>query len=140
VKGEGMIIFESLSKKLQSMVKKFRISKDMIDKAKATNDKCRDMLINEFCTSKNITSEKIVFEDGAFVNISGAPRTDTAWAKVWKDFDTSFYPLIADNVHLSGEYLKLRRSAEVTNKKSPYMRWEITKEKDGKGHGTSNGA
>ena len=134
-----MIIFESLSKKLQSMVKKFRLSKDMMDKAKATNDKCRDMLIQEFCTSKELTSEKIVFEDGAFVNISGAPRTDTAWAKVWKDFDMLFYPLIANDERLSGEYLKFRRSAEVNNKKSPYMRWEITKEKDGKGHGTNNG-
>lgn len=135
-----MIIFESMSKKLQLMVKKFMVSKDMVEKVKEINDQCRELLIQEFCISKNLTSEKIIFEGGEFVNISGAPRTNTSWAKVWKDFDILFYPLIAEDEHLSGEYLKFRRSAELNNKKSPYMRWEITKEKGGKGNGTSNGA
>jgi len=132
-----MVIFEDLSKKVQGMIKKYLLSKKALDKAETTNKKCREALIKELCEDNESTSEKIVFqEDKTELSINGAPRSDTSWVGAWKEFDRLFFPMIENDNFLSGEYLRARRTAEVNNKKAPYMRWEI-RAKDG---GGNNGA
>jgi len=121
-----MVIFESLSKRVQGIVSKYMLSKKALDKAEIMNKKCREVLIKELCENHGLLSEKIVFtKEKLELSIAGNSRTDTAWAKVWQEFDKTFYPLIENDDFLSGEYLKLRRTAELNNKKSPYLRWEI---------------
>lgn len=132
-----MVIFESLSKKMQGIINKYMLSKKALDKAEIMNKRCRGVLIKELCEDQGLSSEKIVFtKEKLELNIASSSRTDTAWAKVWQEFDKSFYPLIEDDDILSGEYLKLRRTAELNNKKFPYLRWEI-RSKDGTENGTN---
>lgn len=123
-----MIIFGTLSKKVQGIVRKYLLSKKAADKAEAMSKKCREDLIKEMCESKEITSETIYMggEEGIVeIAIKGAPRSDTSWTGAWKEFDKVFFPFIEKDQHLSAEYLRARRTAEVNNKKTPYMRWEI---------------
>jgi hypothetical protein len=123
-----MIIYENCARRVQAMIKRFIISKDALERAEAIHQKCREALIKDFCIDKGTTSEKIQFgEEGFELNISGSSRTDTSWTKAWKDFDKQFYPLIEADSALSAEYLRIRRTAEINNQKSPYMRWEIRK-------------
>ena len=123
-----MIVFGTLSKKVQGIVRKYLLSKKAVDKAEAMSKKCREDLIKEMCESKEITSETIFMggEEGIVeIAIKGAPRSDTSWTGAWKEFDKLFFPFIETDMHLSAEYLRARRTAEVNNKKAPYMRWEI---------------
>jgi len=131
-----MVIFEDLSKRMQGMVRKYLMSKKAVDKAEAINKKCRDALIKALCENEDRTSQSIIFtEEKMELSINGAPRSDTSWVGAWKEFDALFYPLIENDNALSGEYLRARRTAEINNKKSPYMRWEI-RAKDGSNNGT----
>ena len=109
-----------------------------VDIAEAINKKCREDLIKEICESKGLTSETIFMggeEDIVELVIKGAPRSDTSWTGAWKEFDKLFYPLIEKDERLSAEYLRVRRTAEINNKKSPYMRWEI-RQKDARENNT----
>jgi hypothetical protein len=132
-----MVIFGTLSKKVQGIVRKYLLSKKALDRAEAMNKKCRDEMIKEICQDKDITSETIFMgeEEVTELYIKGAPRSDTSWTGAWKEFDKLFFPLIENDQKLSGEYLRARRTAEINNKKSPYMRWEI-RLKDGGGNGS----
>lgn len=126
-----MVIFETLSKKAQGIIRKYLLSKKTLDKATAINKKCREVLIKEMCENKELTTEKIIWtESKEELTIIGAPRSDTSWTGAWKEFDRLFFPLIENDQKLSGEYLRARRTAEINNKKSAYMRWEI-RPKDG---------
>lgn len=123
-----MIVFGTLSKKVRYIIKKYLLSKKALDKAEELNKKCREELIKEICGNAGLTSETIFMggEEGiAELAIKGAPRADTSWTGAWKEFDQLFFPLIENDPRLSAEYLRARRTAEVNNKKSPYMRWEI---------------
>jgi hypothetical protein len=129
-----MIIFEEVSKKMQGIIQKYLLSKKSLDKAQIINNKCREVLINEACIKHNLEKEKIVLQKEKIeLAITGALRGDTSWAKAWKDFDTFFYPLLKDDEFLSGEYLRARRKAELDNKKSPQLRWEIRPKGGGNG-------
>ena len=126
-----MVIFEDLSKKVQGIIKKWVLSKKAFDRAKIINDKCRDVIIKVMCEDKDLTAEKIVFNETKYeIEIKGYPRGDTAWAKAWVEFDKLYFPNIKDNDSLVGEYLRARRTAEINNKKASSMRWEI-RPKDG---------
>jgi len=133
-----MIVFGTLSKKVQGIIRKYSLSKRAVDKAEAINKKCREDLIKEICESKGLTSETIFMggeEDIVELVIKGAPRSDTSWTGAWKEFDKLFYPLIEKDERLSAEYLRVRRTAEINNKKSPHMRWEI-RQKDARENNT----
>lgn len=131
-----MVIFEDLSKKVQGIIRRYLLSKKALEKAEIVNKKCREAIIKELCENEEATSEKIVFrEEKMELSINGAPRSDTSWAGAWKEFDRLFFPLIENDNALSGEYLRARRTAEINNKKAPYMRWEI-RHKDGDDNGS----